>query len=66
VDWLYRDLDRVAAAMADAREGHISAHYQPGHPHAFHSDMLMGEVHYGKLLWDPSGRLRALQRRTTP
>lgn len=64
VDWIYRDLDRVASAISDAREGRISSHYQPGHPHAFHTHMYMGEVHHARPLFDPAGRLAALQRST--
>ena len=64
VDWIYRDLDRVASAISEAREGRISSHYQPGHPHAFHTHMYMGEVHHARPLFDPAGRLAALQRST--
>lgn len=66
VDWIYRDLDRVASAISDAREGRIASHYQPGHPHAFHTHMYMGEVHHAWPLFDPEGRLRALAAQTVP
>jgi predicted nucleotidyltransferase len=66
VDWIYRDLSRVERAIADARRGTISSHYQPGHPHAFHSYIYAGEVHYARILHDPLRRLEALQRRTRP
>ena len=66
IDWIYRDLSRVERAISDARRGIISSHYQPGHPHAFHSYIYAGEVHYADIRHDPRGRLAALQRRTRP
>ena len=66
VDWIYRDLSRVQRAISDARRGRISSHYQPGHPHAFHSYIYAGEAHYARILHDPRTRLAALQRRTRP
>jgi predicted nucleotidyltransferase len=66
VDWIYRDLQRVAAAISDCRAGRTTRYYQPGHPHAFHTHMYMGEVHYARPLFDPAGRLRALAARTRP
>jgi predicted nucleotidyltransferase len=66
VDWIYRDLSCVARAIADARKGMVSAHYQPGHPHAFHTHIYAGEVHDARIVHDPTGRLEALRRRTCP
>lgn len=66
VDWIYRDLSRVARAITDARKGKISSHYQPGHPHAFHTHIYMGEVHEARIVHEPRGRLEALRRRTRP
>ena len=66
VDWIYRNLSRVARAIADAQKGKISSHYQPGHPHAFHTHIYMGEVHDARIVHDPRGRLEALRRRTRP
>jgi predicted nucleotidyltransferase len=66
VDWIYRDLSHVERAIADARRGKISSHYQPGHPHAFHSYIYASEVHDARIRHDPRGRLQALQRRTRP
>jgi predicted nucleotidyltransferase len=66
VDWIYRDLERVGTAISNCRAGRIASHYQPGHPHAFHTHMYMGEVHYGRELFDPEGTLRALAASTTP
>jgi hypothetical protein len=66
VDLLYRDLDRVAAAVDDAHAGKVERFYQPGHPHAFLPTIYMGEVAYARPLHDPAGSLADLQRRTTP
>jgi predicted nucleotidyltransferase len=66
VDLLYRDLERVASAIDDARAGKIEPHYQPGHPHAFLPTIYVGEAAYARPLHDPAGSLAALQARTTP
>jgi len=66
VDLLYRDLDRVGAAIDDAQAGKVERFYQPGHPHAFLPTIYMGEAACARLLHDPAGTLAALQRRTMP
>jgi predicted nucleotidyltransferase len=66
VDLLYRDLDRVGAAIDDAHAGKVERFYQPGHPHAFLPTIYMGEAACARVLHDPAGTLAALQRRTTP
>jgi Nucleotidyltransferase domain len=66
VDWIYRELGRVGEAIADCRAGRVTSHYQPGHPHAFHTYIYMGEVHHAVALHDPEGILRALAASTTP
>ena len=66
VDLLYRDLDRVTAAIDDAHAGKVEPHYQPGHPHAFLSAIYVGEAAYGRVLHDPARSLAALQARTMP
>jgi predicted nucleotidyltransferase len=66
VDLLYRDIDRVAAAIDDAHVGKVERFYQPGHPHAFLPTIYMGEAAGARLLHDPAGALAALQHRTTP
>jgi hypothetical protein len=37
--------------------------YQSGHPHGFASHMFAGQLHYGRILFDPDGMLAALKRR---
>lgn len=64
VDWLYRDLDRVARTIEECRAGRPTYHYQPGHPHGFLSHIYAGEVHHSKVLYDPRGSLTALKALT--
>jgi len=62
VDWIYRDLDRVAAVWADCRAGRVTCAAQVGHPHGFWSSAYAGELALGVVLADPTGevgRLRA-------
>lgn len=66
VDLILRDVSRVRQAIDDCTEGQVTAHYQPGHPHAFLNAMYMGELSVCRLLWDPTGELAALQSRTRP
>ena len=66
VDLLYRNLDRVTAAIDDAHAGKVQRFYQPGHPHAFLPTIYMGEVALARVLHDPAGMLGGLQARTKP
>lgn len=65
VDWLYRDLDRVTRTIEECRAGRPTSHYQPGHPHGFHSHIYAGEVHHCQVLYDPEGSLADLKALTT-
>lgn len=64
VDWLYRDLADVELAIASARAGIISTHYQPGHPHGFHNYIYAGEVHYGRAMHDTDRTFSRLRFKT--
>jgi hypothetical protein len=66
VDWLYRDLSKVGGVVGDCLDGRYASYYQPGHPHAFHTHMYMGEVHHGRTLVDRQGGFAGLQTRTVP
>jgi hypothetical protein len=66
VDLLYRDLGRVRAVIAEARQGRFSMNYQVGHPHGFCSTIWMGEVATCRPLFDPSGVIAALKREAWP
>lgn len=62
VDWLYRDVDRVARSCSDAVEGRFEWHFQVGHPLGFPGTTYAGELAHGVLLADPTGELTALRR----
>ena len=64
VDWLYRDLDRVHAAWADAQAGRYAFHAQVGHPLGVPDFAYPGEVALGVVLADPTGELRDLHEQT--
>lgn len=61
VDWLYRDLDLVERAIEECRHGRPTVHYQPGHPHGFHTHIYVGEVRHCRILYDPDGVLQYLK-----
>lgn len=61
VDWIYRDLDRVQAAWADACAGRSAYHVQVGHPMGFLDAGYAGEMGLGVVLADPTGELTALR-----
>jgi predicted nucleotidyltransferase len=61
VDWLYRDLDLVSRTILECRAGRTACHYQPGHPHGFHSHIYAGEVHHCQVLRDARGELASLK-----
>ena len=63
VDWIYRDLDRVASVWAAAVQGRYAFHQQPGHPLGFADVAYPGELALGRILSDPTGELAALQGR---
>lgn len=66
VDFIYRDLAKVEATIADCLDGRVSTFYQPGHPHGFTSAFYLGEVAICRPLWDPAGLIAALKQRVTP
>ncbi len=66
VDWLYRDLERVARVIDDCCAGRLTCDYYLGHPHGFHNHIYLAEVHLCRPLFDPSDALAALKRRLTP
>ncbi len=64
VDLLYRSVEGVTAVIDACRNGEISMHYQPGHPHGFCSAIWMGEVALCRVLHDPKGIVAAMQVKT--
>lgn len=63
VDWLYRDLGRVATTIEDCRAGRVTCDHQLGHPDGFHNHVYLAEVHYAVPLFDPLGALAGLKER---
>ncbi|HEX5809619.1 MAG TPA: nucleotidyltransferase domain-containing protein [Anaerolineales bacterium] len=66
VDFLYRDLEKVAAVIHDCLQGRVNIFYQPGHPLGFVSSMYLAEVAVCRPLWDPEGVLAALKKQIDP
>jgi predicted nucleotidyltransferase len=67
VDFLYRDLDKVGAVIADCLQGKIDLAYQPRHPHGFVSSMYLSEVAICRVLWEgPEKALSALKAQVIP
>ncbi len=66
VDLLYRSIEQVTAVIDACRNGEISMHYQPGHPHGFCSAIWMGEIALCRVLHDPGGLVAAMKARTAP
>ncbi|NHN54298.1 nucleotidyltransferase domain-containing protein [Calidifontibacter sp. DB0510] len=65
VDWILRDVDRVAAQCDRALRGEFAFHAQAGHPLGFLDIAYAGELASSVLLADPSRQLAALRARLT-
>lgn len=63
VDWLYRDLTKVAHEISECEAGRPKVYYQPGHPHGFWNHIYLGEVFYCKPLFERDGVLTKLKSR---
>lgn len=66
VDWIYRDVARVARAVDDAVAGVLTWHVQPGHPLGFPGVAYAAEVAACRVLGDPTGLLAGLRGRLDP
>jgi hypothetical protein len=66
VDWLYRDLVAVRAHCLACVEGRPEVHYQPGHPHGFHTHSYLAEVALCQPLHDPEDEIAALKLLAQP
>jgi len=64
VDWLYRNLDRVHTAWAEALAGRYAFRAQVGHPLGVPDFAYPGEVALGIVLTDRSGELLELHEQT--
>ena len=61
VDFILRDIARVEKAIEEGRNGVVSSHYQPGHPHAYINVMYMGELAISKVLWKKGNNVSAMK-----
>lgn len=66
VDFIYRDVQRVARVIDECIAGKFEIGYQAGHPFGFMSSIYMGEVAMCRLLRDPHGSLATLKAKTQP
>ncbi len=66
VDWLYRDVSRVAASVADARAGRVTWTHQTGHPLGVPSVAYAAEVALAVPLADPDGLLAEARAAVDP
>ena len=66
VDWIYRDLDRVAVSVLDASAGRIALHAQLGHPDGVTSVSYAAELAIARVLEDRYGVLAALRPTSYP
>jgi predicted nucleotidyltransferase len=61
VDFLYREIGAVRAAIDDCIAGRPRSIYQLGHPLGFHMQIYAGEVHVCRPLFDPTGAIAELK-----
>lgn len=66
VDWIVRDVRRVAAVCDAVLRGEHGFHAQPGHPLGFWDAAYAGELASAVILADPDSHLRDLRARLTP
>lgn len=66
VDFIYRDLQRVARVMDQCLAGEVTIDYHPGHPHGYTNALYVSEAAVCRILWDRTGIITGLQARTTP
>lgn len=64
VDLIFRDIERVKKCILDTDSGKISAHYQPGHPHAFINVMYRGELASSRILYAKNDSFIALKEQS--
>ena len=66
VDWIYRDLARVQQLIEECTTGRSRIHYQPGHPHGFHTHIYLSEIALCRPLNDPYRQIAALKALALP
>ena len=65
IDWILRDVDRVAAQADRANRGEFAFHPQAGHPLGFLDVSYAAELATGVVLADPAGRLASVRAAVT-
>ena len=65
-DLLWRDLDRVAAVLAEVRRGVVRCEAQVGHPLGFFSYAYLAELATSRVLADRAGALAEIRRQLDP
>jgi len=66
VDFIFRDINKVAEVMEECMKGMVTTHYHTGHPHAYLNMMYMGEISICKILFEKNNRISVLQAKTNP
>lgn len=66
VDFIFRDINRVAKVIDECLEGKVTAHYHTGHPHAYLNVMYMGELAVCKILYEQGNEISLLKAKTNP
>lgn len=66
VDFIYRDIERVAQVIDDCRKGNIDIAYQPAYTVGYLTVTYVAEVDACQVLWDPSGDVERLKHLTQP
>lgn len=63
VDLLYRRFEQLERVIGQAERGEYELHFGQQPPFGFFSATYLGELAIARILFDPSGRIEALQRR---
>lgn len=66
VDFIFRDINRVAKVIDECLHGKVTAHYHTGHPHAYLNVMYMGELAVCKILYEQECKISRLKAKTRP
>jgi predicted nucleotidyltransferase len=66
VDWLYREIERVARVIGECSQGRVGCDYSLGHPHGFHNHIYLAEIFHCEALHDPEGVIGDLKSRVSP
>ncbi|MFH0987638.1 MAG: nucleotidyltransferase domain-containing protein [Patescibacteria group bacterium] len=62
-DLIYRNLDFVSRIIDDCRKGKIQSDYYQQPVFGFHSYIYLGEIRFGRALYDPQGYIKRLKEK---